>query len=274
MDSVLKWPGGKNYLAEKIIALFPRHIHYVEGFFGSGAVLFKKSPFNCSEVVNDLNEELINFWQVLRDPLRFQTFLRVVQATPFSEKFWIETISNQRNTDETTKAIAFFIRCRQSMMGGMKSFAPISKSRTRQGMNEQVAAWLTAVEGLPEAHARLKRVLILNRHIIELLRTQDSPDTFFYLDPPYVPDSRVANGMYKHEMTEQDHKNFLNQLTPLRGKWILSGYSTPLYESMLKGYRRVEVKIANNMSTEDVKEIKTEVLWMNFNPPINNLLGV
>lgn len=40
----LKWHGGKQYLARRIIALFPPHIHYVEPFFGGGAVMMEKDP--------------------------------------------------------------------------------------------------------------------------------------------------------------------------------------------------------------------------------------
>ena len=62
----LKWHGGKQYLADKIISLMPPHIHYVEPYFGGGAVLFRKDGTGSSEVVNDLNKELSTFWKVLQ----------------------------------------------------------------------------------------------------------------------------------------------------------------------------------------------------------------
>ena len=75
----LKWWGGKHYLAKDFIALMPRHLHYVEPFAGGLAVLLEKDPFDeskfwgskcyeqgVSEVVNDINRELTNFWQVLQ----------------------------------------------------------------------------------------------------------------------------------------------------------------------------------------------------------------
>ena len=59
----LKWFGGKHYLAPKIIALMPPHLHYVEPFFGGGAVLLARNPEDqrlwlpghkgVSEVVNE-----------------------------------------------------------------------------------------------------------------------------------------------------------------------------------------------------------------------------
>ncbi len=72
----LKWHGGKHYLASRIVGLMPRHLHYVEPFFGGGAVLLARDPNDpslwlpphkgVSEVVNDINGRLVNFWRVLR----------------------------------------------------------------------------------------------------------------------------------------------------------------------------------------------------------------
>ena len=87
----LKWHGGKHYLAKRIIDLMPPHVHYVEPYFGGGAVLFAKSVElieGHSEVVNDVYSELINFWQALQSDLLFRFFQRRVEAMPFSEKLW------------------------------------------------------------------------------------------------------------------------------------------------------------------------------------------
>lgn len=50
---VLKWPGTKWSIANKIVELMPEHKIYLEPFFGSGAVFFTKTPCN-TEVLNDL----------------------------------------------------------------------------------------------------------------------------------------------------------------------------------------------------------------------------
>ncbi len=64
----LKWHGGKHYLAKRIIELMPEHVHYVEPYFGGGAVLLQKDPEGVSEVVNDIDGELMSFWDCLRAP--------------------------------------------------------------------------------------------------------------------------------------------------------------------------------------------------------------
>src|SRR5215831_10305059 len=83
-----KWHGGKTYLARRIVGLMPPHVHYVEPYAGGLAVLLAKQPDGVSEVVNDLDGGLTNFWRVLQDTEDFQRFVRIVQAVPFSEAEW------------------------------------------------------------------------------------------------------------------------------------------------------------------------------------------
>ena len=66
--SPLKWFGGKYYLAPEIVKRMPPHVHYVEPFFGGGAVLWAKDPQGKSEVVNDIHGRLMNFYRHLQAP--------------------------------------------------------------------------------------------------------------------------------------------------------------------------------------------------------------
>src|SRR3989440_11889113 len=84
----LKWHGGKHYLAGRIVALMPPHTHYVEPFAGGLAVLLAKDPDGVSEVVNDIDAGLTNFWRVLQDEETFTAFRRRLEAVPFSEAEW------------------------------------------------------------------------------------------------------------------------------------------------------------------------------------------
>lgn len=184
VNGPLKWHGGKHYLAPKIVALMPPHTHYVEAFAGGLAVLLAKNPEGVSEVVNDLDGDLTNFWRVIADETTFNQFQRHVHAVPFSEAHWHEAQDTEGHDSAVDRAVTFFIRCRQSLAGRMDAFAPITRSRTRCGMNEQASAWLTAVEGLPAVHERLKRVVILGpKDAKEVIIQQDGDQTLFYLDP-------------------------------------------------------------------------------------------
>ncbi len=79
----IKYPGGKHYLAPMIVGLMPPdHIHYVEPYFGGGSVLLDKNPEGISEVVNDVDSDLTNFWAVLRDEATFNSFRRRLVKPP------------------------------------------------------------------------------------------------------------------------------------------------------------------------------------------------
>src|SRR5205085_429085 len=103
-------------------------------------------------------------------------------------------------------AVWFFVLCRQSHSGRMREFTALTRTRVRRQMNAEASAWLTAIEGLPAIHDRLKRVVVLNRDALDVIRQQDGSDTLFYLDPPYLPETRVSSEVYDHEMGLAQHE--------------------------------------------------------------------
>lgn len=125
----LKWHGGKRYLAKTILAQMPRHLHYVEAFAGGLAVLLARDPDDpslqmgtggsnrgVSEVVNDLDGQLANFWCVLGNAQLFPEFFRRANATPLSREFWSEADfyvkhydQEWRQGDPIERALAFFV---------------------------------------------------------------------------------------------------------------------------------------------------------------------
>lgn len=265
----LKWHGGKHYLAKHIIALMPKHLHYVEPYFGGGSVLLQKPYLGTSEVVNDINSELTNFWVVLRDGQTFERFKLLVEATPFSAVEFMEAgrmHQHSVNYTPVSRAWQFFVRARQSRQGLMKDFATLSRNRIRRGMNEQVSSWLTAIEGLPAVHDRLKRVVIFNKDALEVIHQQDGQSTLFYCDPTYLHETRVTTSDYEYEMTLEQHGILLYTLSHIKGKFILSGYPSKMYieAEELAGWHRKDILIDNKASSKKEKDLKTECLWYNF----------
>lgn len=294
----LKWHGGKSYLADWIISLMPKHLHYVEPYAGGLAVLLAKDPndpkfdlrptgglldsglYNghrtrpaTSEVVNDLNGELTNFWRVLQDAELFVSFKRILEAMPFSQKEWDDSVERGRRDKKSWHnidvfdAVSFFVRCRQSRAGSFKSFATLSRNRTRRGMNEQASAWLNAIDGLPAVHDRLKRVVILHDDALKVIRQQDGPSTLFYLDPPYVHSTRNESSTkaYEYEMSDDDHEKLCDEVNGCKGKVMLSGYDNEIYDVMLVkqcGWTRHDKWIDNKLSNDRLPVI--ESVWTNF----------
>src|SRR5262249_25233560 len=153
------------------------------------------APAHCSgvsELANDLNGHLMTFWRVLQDPALFKRFQRRVTLTPMARSEWETAHAHEYGTDPVADAIAFFIDCRQSWSGAMKGFTAVTRNRTRRRMNGNVSEWLGAVDGLPEIATRLQRVLIENKPALEVIQREDLPTTCFYLDPPYMHETRTT----------------------------------------------------------------------------------
>ncbi len=267
----------------------PPHLHYVEPFFGGGGILLardsnrdwmsvdgkQKLPAalkGCSEVANDLHGELINFWRVLQNRDAFKEFQERIELTPFSAdefegakaKSACDNVASSGTNVE--RAVRFFILARQSRQGLMKDFATLSRNRTRSNINEQVSAYLNVVEGLPDVHQRLRNVVILNQSAVDVIRKQDGENTLFYCDPPYVHETRSTTGEYKFEMTQDQHRELLDVLASIEGKFMLSGYPSELYQEweVRHGWKRHDYLIDNKAAAGKVKEKKTECLWCNF----------
>ncbi len=276
----IKIHGGKHYIAKKIVALMPPRcknpnkpsprdkgwLHYVEPYFGGGSVLLANDPEGISEVVNDIDRDLLTFWKILSNLKAFQEFKRRIEGTPFCEAAFDEAGFVPENPEPMLRAILFFVRCRQSRQGLRKDFATITRNRTRRGMNEQASSWLSAIEGLPDVHARMSRVVMLNRPAPDVIRNQDDRRTLFYLDPPYLHETRAVKNSYAHEMSKEDHEKLLLQIADIRGRFLLSGYRSKLYDDYARGYKwdRVEIPIDNKAGSGKTKRKMIEVVWANF----------
>ncbi len=284
----IKWHGGKYYLRKWIIDLMPPHLHYVEPFFGGGGILLARDPDRdwmatgeeklpaalkgSSEVANDLHGELINFWRVLQNADDFEAFRRRVELTPFSEAEFDDAFKNAASHESNQpecrieRAVRFFILARQSRQGLMRDFATLSRNRTRSRINEQVSAWLNVIEGLPDVHQRLRNVVILNQNACDVIRKQDGEHTLFYCDPPYLHETRSTTGEYAFEMTEAQHKELLEILAKIQGKFMLSGYPSDLYQDWQRqnNFNCHVFLIDNKASSGKVKETMKECLWCNF----------
>jgi DNA adenine methylase len=238
-------------------------VHYCEPYFGGGSVLLANDPIGISEVVNDIDGRLSNFWRVIQGKGSFPRFARTLSAVPFSEAEW-RLASESGGDDPVEDAVRFFVYCRQSLAGRMDGFAPLTRGRARRGMNEQASAWLTAVAGLPAVHARLKRVVILNRDALDVICQQDDSRTLFYLDPPYLGETRTSDDVYSFEMCAKQHEALLETIVACKGRVMLSGYQSALYDRWLRDWTPHKFTVPNQAAGGKQKRRMVEVLWCNF----------
>jgi DNA adenine methylase len=82
---------------------------------------------------------------------------------------------------------------------------------------------------------------------MQLIRREDGTGTLFYCDPPYLHETRTAQQTYgEFEMSEENHRELLDLLRSVRGKVMLSGCSSRLYDDGLAGCNRHTFDLPNN----------------------------
>lgn len=189
MKTCLKYWGGKQQLAARIISLLPHHTCYVEPFFGGGAVFFEK-PKAAVEIINDINDNVVNFYRVIKR--QFDELRGEVDATLYSESQWRqakELWNSGMDKDKVLRAWAVFVLSHQSFSGSLGSSWAFSDARN-------LAAHFRNVRDYFDRRyvQRLDGVQIFCRDALSVIRNVDAPHTFFFVDPPYVG---TAMGHYK-----------------------------------------------------------------------------
>ena len=239
MTAPFKWLGGKSKMAGKLLPLLPPHRVYVEAFGGAAALLLAKAP-SPVEVFNDVDAGVVNFFRVLRDPDKFARFLRLARLTPYSREEWHACRESWRGiSDDAQRAWAWFAVARMSF-GGMFGKSWGFSLKPARGVADPVSQWLGAVEMLPEVAERFRHVVVECRDFRELVPLYDGPDTLWYMDPPYVADTR-RGGSYGHEMSLPDHEELVRLLLGLEGAALLSGYRHPVYAPLEEaGWARLD----------------------------------
>ncbi len=107
--------GGKRALASQIISLFPSHDVFVDVFGGSGSIVLNKPPASI-DVYNDVNQHIVNFFRVLRDPVMSQKLLDQLRLTPTSRDEYYDAYHTLKSnvTDPVERARAWFMYVQQS----------------------------------------------------------------------------------------------------------------------------------------------------------------
>lgn len=263
----LRYHGGKWLLAPWLISHFPPHRLYVEPYAGGAAVLLRKER-SYAEVYNDLDDEVCSLFRVLRDPAAGARLAELLYLTPFARA---EFDGAYEPTDDPIE------RARRIVVRSYMGFGTTTLRRARTGFRAKGLRagqppqidWQNYPEHVERLAKRLRGVVIENRPALEVLKHQDSPETLFYVDPPYVHATRSAvtktNGgshlgnAYRFEMTDDDHRALAEVLHGAAGMVALSGYACELYDREL--YPTWERREREHQA--DGAQPRTEVLWLN-----------
>jgi DNA adenine methylase len=260
----LRWFGGKWNLAPWIIRHFPPHRVYVEPFGGAASVLLNKSRSDV-EVFNDLDDELVNLFAVLRDPATAAALVRQVELTPFARAEWQDAYAPTGEPIERARRLLI-----RAWMGHGSCAARADRTTgwrfdSVEGKTRVAVEWAAMPEALSRVAQRFIGVSIERRPAGELMAHRDHAETLFYVDPPYVHATRSTKRTrgepshgYAHELTDDDHRALLAQLVGLKGMVVLSGYASPLYDGALARWRRIE-----QSTRADGGAARVEVIWLN-----------
>jgi len=259
--ALLRYFGGKWAIAPWILSHLPPHRVYVEPFGGAASVLLRKSR-SLVEVYNDLDEEIVGILRCVQDPLQCQKLMRKLRRTAYSRKEY--EAAWQSKTDCPVE------RARRAIVRSYQSFhhetlfnqrqTPFDCAHHRSGSSCKAQGWSRYPRHLASICQRLSGVLIECLPAAEVIRLQDSVDTLFFVDPPYLPSSR-SHARYRHEMSETEHIALLEQLRDVKGKVVLAGYPSALYDRLLHDWQRIERPHHALRSQKP----RTEVLWLSPN---------
>lgn len=266
---VLRYYGGKWRIAPWLISLFPPHRIYVEPYGGGASVLMRKSRV-YAEVYNDLNTEIVNVFRVLRDPKTARKLFHLLKFTPFAREEF--KLAYKPTKDPVEAARRTIIR---AYMGfgctalesprGMRTRASVWNSTgfradSKKSGTTPAHDWVNYPTQIMSFCARLSDVVIENKPALEVIRDHDREDTLYYLDPPYLQETRGSpRHEYRFEMTIEDHRELADAAKKLRGMVVISGYPSDLYDGELYGeWHRFE-----RAALSDGAGKRTEVAWMN-----------
>lgn len=254
-ENVLTYHGAKNELAPWIISHFPRHEIYVEPFGGSAAVLLQKER-SALEVYNDLDDEVVNLFRVIRDEQSRDALCELLAFTPYAEREYEEAFAE--TSDDIERARRLVVRSRM----GYGSRGPHVKTgfkRSGTTLSRNVAQFFARLpERVEKCAARFVGVEIECSPAVEVCERRDSKETLVYADPPYVETARNYFGAYKHEMTEREHVELATCLHALEAYVVISGYESDLYASLYADWEKKTRK-----TTGDSRVERVEVLWLN-----------
>lgn len=257
MKPVITYYGGKQRIASKICEVIDTipHLTYVEPFCGGAAVLFAKELYNkrnYREVLNDYDDRIITLYRVCQE--QKEDLLHLLKHTPNSQEEYKRSLSILRNKEHFSKlwiAWAVVIQTKQSFAGGIGK----GWQTARKGPNHS-KIWKNHLNSLEQILDRLLDVYLSCEDALKCIKRWDSPNTLFYVDPPYV---NTSQGHYKG-YTVDNLQELCYTLDSVQGTFILSGYNSEIFPKTTKEVLTMrKIVRACKDSNSDVRE---EFLWI------------
>jgi DNA adenine methylase len=260
MKTPLSYYGGKQQIAARILSLIPEHRIYCEPFLGGGAVFFAKEPSQV-EIINDTNGELINFYEALQRDYSALEKEIVISLHSRKQHHQAQVIyDNPEMFDRIKRAWAVWMLANASygcMLDGGFGFDRIGTT-SKKLKNKRIQFSL-------DYAVRLQQAQIECCDALRIIKSRDTAETFFYLDPPYVGYDQGHYDGY----TQEDFDALLQLLEKIQGKFLLSSFRNKSLSEYVKhnNWHSVELKMMcfmKNKAEISTSRDKIEVLTANY----------
>lgn len=212
--------------------------------------LRKYNSGDYREVINDINSNIYNFFKVLRD--RYDELYHMISCSLYSQEEHRNSITYSGD-DTLLKAYYFYINIQQSFSNCLNNGWSTSIYKVNH-----VFKYLNSHQKLKKCSERLQRCYIGNEDALRFIERWDSPQTFFYCDPPYPN----ANQGHYSGYTQQDFVSLLEKLDSIQGSFILSCYDN---NAVPKDWKKVEfetVTSSSNTAKGGHRDKRTECIWI------------
>lgn len=261
---LMRYHGAKWRLAPWIISHFPPHECYVEVFGGSGAVLISK-PVVANEVFNDISSDITTLFRVMRDPDMLGELIKVVNMTPYSRDEFLNAYKHSDCDIETARRVLVRANMGFGSGGAARQITGFRHYTNRPGKSLP-AHWKETADKIRVVAERISNAIIENRGALDVIRDHAREGVLFYLDPPYLRETRNVNrDSYEHEMSLEEHVELLELIAELasqdKGDFIVSGYDSDLYNDFFaeNGWTKSTKQVA--ASSQKGASVRTECLW-------------
>lgn len=247
IKSPIKTSNGKWHLKEFVISNFPEgyeQLTYVEPFCSGANVFLNKIP-SQTEVISDADQGIIAVFKALRDEPK--EFISRVKRTKYTERSFkiAANKSHQEFEDYIDLAVNEFILRKMSRAGLKKTFV-------QPEFDEE--DWDARLE---EVSVRIQKATVVCKSFVDIIRAWDEVDTLFYFGPPFL--KATTDTPEPLDLSVEDHMNLIHLAKNARGKVIISGYSSPLYNRSLKNW-----KCKKKPVTAAKKDKRVECVWINY----------
>ncbi len=227
--SIFRWMGGKNALGTFMINLMPdNHKYYKETHAGS-AIVFLKKPLAPYSTLNDINGNLVNVYNVLRDEKKKDILKQMLRDVPYSRELFNQFQQVYRDqgrwikNDKIFRALMYVYLNRVSFNGEFNNFSAREDSSPILELDQIVT--------MIHNKFRAGKVVVECKDCNEFLRDKDTKgvskvdnkETFIYCDPPYWVTTEPGNKYYEMLMSVSEHLEFRDNLTNMKNcRWMLS----------------------------------------------------